>query len=121
MFELKPVSPSRVEQDRPRHAWGEVVTASLLAPARKPDRRNFSHLAVVMLFFSVLVVFLFGWLVFFGWLGFFILLETFFLLIMMTDLLWAFSAGNCSVACQKGCVRKQKIALYYSYRNTRVP
>lgn len=51
MFELKPVSPSRVEQDRPRHAWGEVVTASLLAPARKPDRRNFSHLAVVMLFF----------------------------------------------------------------------
>lgn len=38
------------EQERPRHTWGEVVTASLPAPSRKPDQRNFSHLAVVVHF-----------------------------------------------------------------------
>lgn len=38
------------EQEQPRHTWGEVVTASLPAPSRKPDRRNFSHLAVVVHF-----------------------------------------------------------------------
>lgn len=40
----------KAKQEQPRHTWGEVVTASLPAPSRKPDRRNFSHLAVVMHF-----------------------------------------------------------------------
>lgn len=40
----------KAKQERPRHTWGEVVTTSLPAPSRKPDRRNFSHLAAVMHF-----------------------------------------------------------------------
>lgn len=40
----------KAEQEQPRHTWGSVVTASLPALSRKPDRRNFSHLAVAMHF-----------------------------------------------------------------------
>lgn len=55
MFELKPVSPSLAEQDRPGARGARWSQPSLPAPCRKPDGRDFSHLAAAMHFFCLIL------------------------------------------------------------------